>query len=81
MPVIKLTPEMLGEYNDDGSLGKRPSQDILGNDITALHATVKRVRLGGKKYFVTIPIGKDHPDNVYELASTPTVPSAPKTKD
>lgn len=78
MPVIKLTPEMLGEFNDDGSMGKRPTQDIFGTDITALHATIKRVRLGGKKYFVTIPIGKDHPDNMYELAvSAP----APKTKD
>lgn len=76
--TITLTPEMLGEFDSEGAFSKRPTQDILGTEITALHATVKRLTFNGKKYFVTIPVGKDHPDTVYKLAgSTP----APKPKD
>ena len=79
MPIIKLSPEQLGEFDSEGAMSKRPTQDITGAEITALHPTIKRLRFSGKKYFVTIPAGKDHQDNVYELAGS--TPPAPKPKD
>lgn len=79
MPKIILTPDMLGDIDSEGNLGKRPTQDIFGTEITAMHSTIKRLRFNGKRHFVTIPNGKDHPDNVYELAEEPK--PAPKVKD
>lgn len=81
MPNIKLTPEQVGEYDNDGNMLKRPTQDTLGNDLPGgtLHPTVKHIRSGGKLYFVTIPVGKDHPDNVYQVPGAPLSPvPAPK---
>jgi hypothetical protein len=80
MPVINLTPDQLGEFDPDGNISKRPTQDITGADITALHGTMKRLRLGGKKYFVTIPPGKDNEANEYKLAEEPKAASAPAPK-
>ena len=81
MPKIILTQDMLGDIDSDGNMSKRPTQDITGTEITALHPTIKRLRFNGKKHFVTIPTGKDHPDNVYELSEEPKPAPAPKTKD
>lgn len=80
MPTIKLTTEQFGEYDADGNMIKRPTQDITGGDLPggALHPTVKHIRASGRLYFVTIPVGKDHPDNVYEI---PGSAPAPKAKD
>ncbi len=78
--VIKLKPEQIGEYDADGTMIKRPTQDTAGQDLPggAFHPTVKHIRSGGKLYFVTIPTGKDHPDTVYEL---PAITPTPKAKD
>jgi hypothetical protein len=81
MPVYHLTDEQLGDFDADGNIAKRPTQDITGAEIFALHGTIKRLFLGGKKYFVTIPPGKDHPDNEYKLAEESKPASAPKAKD
>ena len=80
MPIILLTQEQLGEFDSEGNFSKRPTRDITGTEITELHGTIKRVRLHGKKYFVTIPPGKDHPDNEYKLADEPKHANAPALK-
>lgn len=84
MPIFLLTPEQLGEFDSEGSFAKRPTKDITGADITELHGTIKRLRFNGKKYFVTIPPGKDNAANEYKLAEEPKPappPAAPKLKD
>lgn len=73
MPEFQLKPEQVGELDSDGNMVSRPSQDITGAPIDALHATIKYITSGGKRYFVAIPPGRDKEDNVYKLVFVSTV--------
>jgi hypothetical protein len=88
MHVIFLEPDQLGEFDSEGNMSKRPTRDTAGAEITGLHGTIKRLRFGGTKYFVTIPPGQDRPDIEYKLAESlkepapekPVAKTAPKSE-
>ncbi len=75
MPEFTLTPDQVGELDNEGVITKHPSLDIVGGDASSVTARVNATRKRlSKTQFVVIPPGRDSEDNTFKLPSSILAP-------